>query len=55
MFEDAVAKLTDAGLRVQEGFPRRGAHGTVAFFQRDDTTGLLLEVCAPDVVAKDHD
>ena len=52
---DAVAKLTDAGLRVQEGFPRPGAHGMVAFFQRDDTTGLLLEVCAPDAVAKDHD
>jgi methylmalonyl-CoA/ethylmalonyl-CoA epimerase len=52
---DAVAKLADAGLRVQEGFPRRGAHGTVAFFQRDDSTGLLFEVCAPDAAAKDHD
>ena len=45
---DAVAMLLDAGLRVQQGFPRRGAHGTVAFFERDDTTGLLFEVCAPD-------
>ena len=52
---DAVARLADAGLRVQEGFPRRGAHGTVAFFRRDDTTGLLFEVCAPDAVAEDCD
>ena len=50
---DAVAKLADAGLRVQKGFPRRGAHGTVAFFQRDDATGLLFEVCAPDPAAND--
>jgi catechol 2,3-dioxygenase-like lactoylglutathione lyase family enzyme len=45
---EAIARLADAGLRVQPGFPRRGAHGTVAFFERDETTGLLFEVCAPD-------
>ena len=50
----AITRMTDAGLRVQDGFPRRGAHGTVAFFQRDAATGLLLEVCAPDAAAKDH-
>lgn len=38
----------DAGLKVQKGFPRRGAHGEVAFFERDAATGLLLEFCEPD-------
>mgnify|MGYP003700818269 CR=1 FL=1 len=37
-----------SGLRVQDGFPRRGAHGEVAFFERDAGTGLLLEFCEPD-------
>ncbi len=37
-----------SGLRVQDGFPRRGAHGEVAFFERDTSTGLLLEFCEPD-------
>jgi methylmalonyl-CoA/ethylmalonyl-CoA epimerase len=37
-----------SGLRVQDGFPRRGAHGEVAFFERDAATGLLLEFCEPD-------
>lgn len=38
----------ESGLRVQAGFPRRGAHGKVAFFERDAGTGLLLEFCEPD-------
>lgn len=43
----------EAGLRVQEGFPRRGAHGEVAFFERDAGTGLLLEFCEPDAGSDD--
>lgn len=46
--EDALARLRPVGFTVQHGFPRRGAHGTVAFFQRDAATGLLFEVCALD-------
>jgi methylmalonyl-CoA/ethylmalonyl-CoA epimerase len=44
----AVDRLSAAGLRMQDGFPRRGAHGEVAFFERDAATHLLLEICALD-------
>lgn len=44
----AVAALAARGLKPQPGFPRRGAHGEVAFFEPDATTGLLFEVCKPD-------
>ena len=44
----SVADLTAEGFQMMEGFPRPGAHGEVAFFERDETTGLLFEVCAPD-------
>ncbi len=53
---DLAASLETAretGLRVQEGFPRRGAHGEVAFFERDAGTGLLLEFCQPDARSDD--
>jgi catechol 2,3-dioxygenase-like lactoylglutathione lyase family enzyme len=43
----AIERLGAAGFKAQPGFPRAGAHGTVAFFERDTTTGLLFEVCAP--------
>ncbi len=43
----SVADLTTEGFRMMAGFPRPGAHGEVAFFERDETTGLLFEVCAP--------
>lgn len=49
--DDLAASLRAArasGLKVQDGFPRRGAHGEVAFFERDAGTGLLLEFCEPD-------
>ncbi len=42
----ALERLAPAGFRVQPGFPRRGAHGTVAFFERDRATGVLFEICA---------
>ncbi len=45
---ESVEALTAHGLRMMDGFPRPGAHGEVAFFERDETTGLLFEVCAPD-------
>jgi methylmalonyl-CoA epimerase len=46
--DSAIVRVTAAGLRLQEGFPRRGAHGSVAFFERDEATGLLLEICAQE-------
>lgn len=47
--EDALPNLMAAGLSVQKGFPRSGAHGTVAFFERDLCTSLLFEICAPNL------
>ena len=49
----ALAKLRAAGLQPMEGFPRQGAHGRVAFFEPDATTGLLFEICQPDAQEKD--
>lgn len=46
--DQSVTALTGAGFRVMDGFPTRGAHGQVAFFEPDDTTGLLFEICQPD-------
>lgn len=46
--EDAVSALGETGFAAMDGFPMQGAHGQVAFFQPDDTTGLLLEVCSGD-------
>ena len=44
----SVDALTAEGFHMMDGFPRPGAHGEVAFFERDESTGLLFEVCAPD-------
>ena len=41
----AITKFTDAGFQMMDGFPRDGAHGQVAFFQRDSDTGILFEIC----------
>ena len=46
--EAALERLGPAGFQAQPAFPRRGAHGTVAFLDRDPVTGLLFELCAPD-------
>ncbi len=46
--EAALERLAAAGFAAQPGFPRRGARGTVAFFERDQATGLLFEICAPE-------
>ncbi|HML07402.1 MAG TPA: VOC family protein [Xanthobacteraceae bacterium] len=46
--DGALERLAQAGFVAQPGFPRRGAHGKVAFFERDRATGLLFEVCAPE-------
>lgn len=43
-------RLNRAGLSTQPGFPRDGAHGRVAFFERDPVTGTLLELCESPAV-----
>jgi methylmalonyl-CoA/ethylmalonyl-CoA epimerase len=52
--ERSIADLSAAGLRPMEGFPRRGAHGRVAFFEPDGVTGLLFEICQPDTHAEER-
>lgn len=44
----AIRALEGAGVKTMEGFPTRGAHGRVAFFDPATTHGLLFEVCEPD-------
>jgi len=44
----ALATLRDGGVEPSAGFPRRGAHGRIAFLPRDAHTGLLFELCEPD-------
>ncbi|OJX03282.1 MAG: hypothetical protein BGO72_00645 [Burkholderiales bacterium 70-64] len=44
----ALAQLRAGGLEPLAGFPRRGAHGRIAFLPRDAVTGLRFELCQPD-------
>ena len=44
----SISQLAETGFKPLEGFPRQGAHGRVAFFEPDRTTGLLFEICQPD-------
>lgn len=44
----ALAGLRAEGVEPMPGFPRRGAHGRIAFLGRDAHTGLLFELCEPD-------
>ena len=49
--EASIAALSERGFMVQDGFPADGAHGRVAFFEPDDVTGLLFEICQPYAAA----
>jgi len=43
-----LAKLKDAGIRLIDETPRRGAHGnTIAFLHPKSTAGVLIELCQP--------
>lgn len=43
----SMTALAAQGFAPMSGFPREGAHGRVAFFEPDATTGLLFEICQP--------
>lgn len=47
----SLAALAADGVAPMDGFPRRGAHGRIAFMQIDPRTGLLVELCqtGPDL------
>ena len=44
-FEDALKELTARGLKIIKGFPRKGAHGQVAFFYPTEGLDMLIEIC----------
>ena len=44
-FKKAVAELTGKGLKLVKGFPRKGAHGQVAFFYPTPKLNMLIEIC----------
>ncbi len=46
--ERSIEELRAAGFVPMAGFPRRGAHGRVAFFEPDAASGLLFELCQPE-------
>lgn len=43
--EEAIEYFKQRGLKVAEGYPRRGGHGRVAFFEPSTTEGVLIEIC----------
>lgn len=45
--EASIAALKERGIAIKDGFPADGVHGRVAFFEPDDVTGLLFEICEP--------
>ena len=45
--QHSIEHLAGEGVPITEGFPTRGAHGEVAFFDPAATEGCLLEVCRP--------
>jgi methylmalonyl-CoA/ethylmalonyl-CoA epimerase len=43
-----LARLKEAGIRLIDETPRRGAHGnTIAFLHPKSTAGVLIELCQP--------
>lgn len=44
-FDETLKELTAKGLKVVNGFPRKGAHGKVAFFYPPEGLDLMVEIC----------
>ena len=44
-FSRTLQDLTNKGLKVVNGFPRKGAHGQVAFFYPTEKLDLMIEIC----------
>jgi methylmalonyl-CoA/ethylmalonyl-CoA epimerase len=44
----AIDGLATAGVKPMPGFPRRGAHGQIAFMRCDPRLQVLVELCQPD-------
>lgn len=41
----SIDSLSKKGVRVMEGFPQAGNHGSVAFFKKKTTGNILFEIC----------
>ena len=52
----SLAALASDGVKPMDGFPRRGAHGRIAFMHTDPRTGVLVELCQAGSAnpAEDH-
>ena len=44
-FDNTLIELIEKGLKVVRGFPRKGAHGKVAFFYPTEGLDLMIEIC----------
>jgi hypothetical protein len=44
-FDRTLERLTDKGLKLVRGVPRKGAHGKVAFFYPTAGLNLMVEIC----------
>jgi len=44
-FDRTLKELIAKGLKVVRGFPRKGAHGKVAFFYPTEGLDLMVEIC----------
>jgi len=45
---EAIAGMEATGVEIMKGFPRKGAHGRVAFLDPKTTGNVLFEICEPD-------
>ena len=52
-FDRTLHELAQKGLKVVRGFPRRGAHGKVAFFYPTEGLDLMIEICEGDAESVD--
>ena len=46
--DDLEGAMKSLPFKPKRGFPCRGAHGKIAFFEPDQSTGLLFELCQED-------
>ena len=43
----AITHFEKKGAKVVPGYPKKGAHGPVAFFYPETTEDVLIEICSP--------
>jgi methylmalonyl-CoA/ethylmalonyl-CoA epimerase len=43
--DDSMRDFERKGVIAQEGFPRQGSHGRIAFFEPETMDGILMEIC----------